>query len=434
MTIARLPCAFVLACLCGGAAAYPIDGFETTGIGRLDEARRIQEGTRTGTKQPRGALLSIEQVDIRLAGRPDFAIPAPDPELSAQVRALLGDKADRYNIALLDLSDPQRPVYAEHNARELRNPGSVGKLLVALAFFQALADLYPDDIEARKRLLRDTEVTADDFVLTDHHTVRNFDPATGVLVRRQLLPGDKASLWEYMDWMISASSNSAAAAVMKELMLLRRFGREYPVPAARANAYLRETSKSQLRTDLLDAMLPPVTRSGLDLAQFRQGSFFTRTGKRHVSGTSSHGNAHEILKFLLLMEQGRLVDEFSSREIKRLMYQTERRIRYASSPVLFGDAVYFKSGSLFECKPEPDFRCRPYQGNIKNFMNSAAIVESPAGERKLHYLIGLMSNVLRRNSAVDHQALAGRLHRLLQQRHGLVKPAPTSSAGPSTEE
>jgi hypothetical protein len=103
------------------------------------------------------------------------------------------------------------------------------------------------------------------------------------------------------------------------------------------------------------------------------------------------------MKFLLRMEQGRLVDAFSSREMKRLTYMTERRIRYASSPALSDAAVYFKSGSLYKCAPGST--CRKYRGTVINFMSSVAIVESPAGSRRLYYLVALMSNVLGKNSA-----------------------------------
>ena len=48
----------------------------------------------------------------------------------------------------------------------------------------------------------------------------------------------------------------------------------------------------------------------------------------------SYGTARELMRYLLRVEQGRLVDVFSSREIKRLIYVTEVRIRYASSPAL----------------------------------------------------------------------------------------------------
>ena len=62
---------------------------------------------------------------------------------------------------MLDLSDPAKPIYAEHRGDHKQNVGSVGKLVVALAVFQALADLYPDDIEARRKVLKNTVVTAD---------------------------------------------------------------------------------------------------------------------------------------------------------------------------------------------------------------------------------------------------------------------------------
>jgi hypothetical protein len=162
-----------------------------------------------------------------------------------------------------------------------------------------------------------------------------------------------------------------------------------------------------------------VTRNGLSLDMLRQGSIFTETGKRIVPGPGeSYGTARELMRYLLRMEQGRLVDVWSSREIKRLLYVTERRIRYASSPALADAAVYFKSGSLFQCAPEPGFTCRPYAGNVKNYMNSIAIIEYPAGERKVTYMVTLISNVLRKNSAAEHQALAARLQQLIVNSHG----------------
>ncbi len=225
--------------------------------------------------------------------------------------------------------------------------------------------------------------------------------------------------------MLSPSSNSAAGMVMREAMLLRQFGKAYPVPEARDPALLQ--GHAEVRT--LGAVQPtfnePVTRNGLDLANLRQGSFFTAGGKARVPGSGdSYGTARELMRYLLRMEQGRLVDEFSSREIKRLIYVTESRIRYASSPALAQAAVYFKSGSLFQCAPEPGFTCKPYAGNVKNYMNSAAIIESPAGERKLHYLSTLVTNILRKNSASEHQALATRIQGVMGE-HEAVGPART---------
>ena len=96
---------------------------------------------------------------------------------------------------------------------------------------------------------------------------------------------------------------------------------------------------------------------------------------------------------------------------------TQGRIRYASSPALYNAAVYFKSGSLYKCKKEPNFKCGKYQGNVVNRLASLAIVESPAAERQLHYMVVVMSNVLRKNSAVAHQTLATRIHRLIESFH-----------------
>lgn len=415
--------ALVACALSGAVRSYPLDAFEATNIGRLEEARRVQAGELPGVKQPAGALLTRTQVDLRLLDRHDLELPAPDPGFTRQVVSLLGEYADRYAIAVFDLSDPAAPRYAEHQGEVIRNPGSVGKLLVALGLFQALADLYPDDIERRWRLLKKTIITADDFVISDSHTVRRWDRAAERLIRRPLMPGDRGTFLEYLDWMLSASSNSAAAALMEHGLLLEAFGTAYPVSEAQARSYFSETPKSSLTSALADFVQTPVTRNGLDLTRLRQGSFFTRVGKQKVPGTSSHATTRELMKFVLRMEQGRLVDEFSSRELKRLLYVTERRIRYASSPALFNAAVYFKSGSLFGCEPEQGFVCRPYAGNVRNFMNSVAIVEAPAAERRLFYLVTLTSNVLRRNSAIDHQTLATRLHRLIESLH----PAPTTA-------
>jgi hypothetical protein len=112
----------------------------------------------------------------------------------------------------------------------------------------------------------------------------------------------------------------------------------------------------------------------------------------------------------LRLEQGRIVDEWSSLEIKKLIYFARPRYRYASSPALNNAAVFFKSGSFFECRPEPGFTCKAYAGNETNIMNSVAIVET----EKSTYLVALMSNVLRVNSAAEHQRVATMVARLIE--------------------
>ena len=420
-SIGALALGAALSLPCG---AYPLDGYGYTGIARLEGYRLAQLGAIRPRHQPPGALLNTDQVMPRLLDYPQLDLPAPDPQLTARIGALLGAEADRYGVAVLDLSDPKNPVYAEHNGRQRHNPGSVGKILVALGVFQALADLYPDDIAARERILRETPVVADEFIVHDHHVVPFWDPQARRLSHRRLREGDRASLWTYLDWMCSASSNAAASMVIQQLLLLVHYGHAYPVDQDEVRRFFRETPRAELQALLERALQQPVTRNGLDLGRLRQGSLFTQTGQRRVPGTNSYADARELLRYALLLEQGRLVDRFSSREIKRLLYLTQRRIRYASSPALAGAAVYFKSGSLYRCKPEEGFVCRQYQGNRENRMNSLAIIEAPAEGRRLYYLVAVMSNVLRRNSAVDHQTLATRIHRLIESRHAAPSSAP----------
>jgi hypothetical protein len=409
--------ALALAILCASAAlhAYPLDGFAETGIRRLEGSRLANKGKVKDVKQPPGALLATADVEPRLAGQ-TFDLPEPDPEFTRRIAATLTGSMSDYGLAVLDLSDPARPRYAEHRADHRQNVGSVGKMVVALALFQALSDLYPDDVEARRRLLKNTVVTADGFSQSDHHTVRLFDPATTTLVRRAVRVGDRATLYEWLDWMLSPSSNSAAGMLMREAMLLRQFGRAYPVPEDEIQRFFASTPKRDLSALFERTFAEPITRNGLDLQQLRQGSFFTAGGKARVPGIGeSYGTARELARYLLRMEQGRLVDLFSSREIKRLIYVTERRIRYATSPALADAALYFKSGSLYDCQPEAGFRCAPYAGNVKNYMNSATVVESPAAGRQVFYISTLVTNILRKNSASEHQILATRLHGVLRE-------------------
>jgi hypothetical protein len=218
--------------------------------------------------------------------------------------------------------------------------------------------------------------------------------------------------------MLSPSSNSAAGMVAKEAMLLREYGSAYPPTAQEARRFFEETPRVELTELYRDTFYVPLTQNGFDTDEFRQGSFFTSRGKELVPGPgTSRATARSLLRFAVLMEKGQLVDEFTSLQLKRLLYMTERRIRYASSPRLRKAAVYFKSGSLYSCREEEAFTCGKYMGNVRNYMNSFAIVESPADDRRLHYMVMLISNVLRQNSAVDHQALGTRIHELIEDAH-----------------
>lgn len=415
-SLALVVCAAMALLTSAMVRAYPVDAAAQTGIERL---RGYQARPGHPSRLPPGARLKLDQIHLRLLNQPNLKLPAADPTFSAEIAKLLGDEVDNHSVAVLDLSDPEHPVYGEVNPRVHRNPASVGKIVAALALFQALADAYPDDLAARRRVLRNAQVTADAYSQPDHHKVPFWLPGQQRLVHRRLVPGDTANLWTYLDWMLSASSNAAATTVIQQAMLLAHFGARYPLPAGEAEHFFKHTPRAQLRALLERTLQTPVTRNGLDLADLRQGGFFTAGGQHRVPGTNSTCTVRELVRYLLRLEEGRLVDRFSSLEIKRLLYLTERRIRYASSPALRDAAVYFKSGSYYRCRPEAGFRCRKYRGNRENLMNSVAIVEWPAGKPKLFYLVAITSNVLKKNSAVAHQTLATRLQRLIEARHSV---------------
>lgn len=414
----------------GPAGAYPLDGYADTGIERLEAYRLAQTGKIRGRLLPPGARLPGTAIRLRLSALPDFAIPASDPAFDAELSALLGADAPAYAIAILDLSDPANPRLGTHQPDFAQNPGSVGKLVVALAWFQALADLYPGDDATRDALMRDTVVTADGFVRHDSHDVPFWLPGDPAVEYRPIQEGDAANLWTWLDWMLSSSSNAAGSTMMAQLMLLEHFGHAYPVPAADAYRYFRDTPAATLSSRFLEAIRSPVTRNGLDIENLRQGAFFTSEGKARVPGTSSIASPMELLRFLVAMERGALVDAYSSLAMKRLIYLSERRIRYASTPLLRRSAVFFKSGSWYGCQPEKGFTCGKYLGNVRNYMNSVVEVEGQPPERELHYLAVVLSNVLRKNSAVAHRDLATAVHEAIEAFHAR-SPAPASAAAAS---
>jgi len=403
-----------------GSHAYPLDGAEETGINRLEAFDLARETLLANGRLTPGALGTTAQVRPRLTDQPGFVLPPADPELNAALRDFVGADASKYGIAVLDLSEPAAPRYAELNPNMVQNPASVGKLMVALGFFQALADVYPGDTEARKRVLRETIVTADEFIVKDHHEVPIWKPGDPKVVSRPIQLGDQGNLYTYFDWMFSVSSSAAASTIQEQMLLLLHFGTEYPASSEASRAYIDSTPKADLGSAYMGAMRRSIEANGLDWNKLRQGSFFTRTGKAKVPGTNSVATAGQLLLLLTRMEQGTLVDSWSSLEIKRLLYHTDKRNRYASAPILSDAAVYFKSGSLYGCKEEPGFVCAKFMGNRMNYMNSVIIVEEEKDGRSLHYIVALLSNVLKKNSAVEHQTLGTRIHRWIQRAHDPV--------------
>jgi hypothetical protein len=394
-------------------SAYPLDGAAKTGIRRLLGYRLSHEGKVKGPKLPAGALLRGDQIMLRLRENPSFDVTdrtRPDPGLQAGLEKIFADRDPSYNVALLDITNPQQPRYAALRADRKLIPGSVGKLLVATGLFDAVARVHPSNTEARAKLLRETVVAADRFIIRDAKTVPFFQEGDPAVVNRALQIGDKLNLWEWTDHMLSQSSNAAGSVVWKQAMLLRKFGAAYPPSAADEAAFFRDTPKLELSRLALQTLEDPLQAAGLDTGKLRLGTFFTRTASAAVPGTASYATPNELLRWLVRMEQGKLVDAWTSLELKKLLYFVRPRYRYASSPALHKAAVFFKSGSLFECKPETGFTCKAYAGNVINLMHSVAVVES--GSRV--YLVAIMSNVLRVNSAVEHQTLAGQIEKLMQ--------------------
>ncbi|MEZ5362612.1 MAG: hypothetical protein R2748_09845 [Bryobacterales bacterium] len=191
---------------------------------------------------------------------------------------------------------------------------------------------------------------------------------------------------------------------------MRKFGPQYPVSAESKAAYFQATPKADLRDQALETLEIPLRAAGINTDNLRLGTFFTSNASNVIPGTASYGSPLELMRWLIKLEQGKIVDPWSSLEIKRLLYFSRPRYRYASSPALNDAAVFFKSGSLFECEPEAGFTCKAYAGNKLNLMHSVIIVERPDQV----YLVTMTSNVLRVNSAVEHQTVGTLIDRMMR--------------------
>ncbi len=392
-------------------SGYPLDSGKRTGIRRLEGYRLAQAGQVKGPKIVPGGQWPESRISLRLLGHKDLDVTArtpKDPVLQKGLEAIVAGRSDSYGLALLDITDPNHPRYAAVREEVRQLPGSVGKLCIAAGAMHALAQRAPRTAD-REEFLRQTIRAADRFVLVDGKTVPFFEEGWPAVVNRQIQPGDRFSLWEWLDHMLSQSSNAAGSFTWKEMMLLRHFGAQYPPSAADEKAYLGG-NKAALSKDAIETLEEPLLAAGIDTANFRLGSMFTSGGNAVVPGIASYGTAREMLRYLLRLEQGRIVDEWSSLEIKKLIYFARPRYRYASAPALDNAGVFFKSGSFFQCVPEQGFTCKAYAGNKTNIMNSVAVVES--ADRT--YLVSLMSNVLRTNAAVEHQRVATLVDQLIR--------------------
>lgn len=397
---------------------YPIDGYEHTGIKRLKRLERIKNGEiKDAATLPPGALKPYSEIQLSLLPLKEdsaMALMQVDDEFQKEINALFRGLDKSYSLTVLDISDPKKIRYAQRNQTAGYQPGSVGKLAVLTGLFVQLAKIYPDSFQKRTELLRNKSVRAGVWGLTDEHTIPIYNIEKNTLVKRQVAASDIFTMYEWVDHMLSVSNNGAASIVWREVLLMAAFGNKYPdLSQEEADAYFKDTPKKDL-TDLSnDVVNLPLRDLGISADEWRLGSFFTRGANTYVGDKGgSIGSPQGLMKFLVQLEQGKIVDEASSLEMKRLIFMTDRRIRYAQAPELKEAAVYFKSGSLYKCDRTKDASCGKYMGNVTNFMNSVIIVEHPDNCR---YMVVLMTNVLGKNSASDHMYLAGKIDKLIRK-------------------
>jgi len=400
--------------------SYPVwGGVEKTDIRRLIRLQRMDSAKFVRTL-PYGARYALPYVKLNLMGRPiDSNLLTSDPVLEKELEELIPNRGRAYSLAIMDITPGREPRYVERNANATYQPGSVGKLAVVTALMCELENVYVDSVQRRWDLLKSRVVKGGPFAVYDHHTIPDYDPETERYSRPRVNQRHEFSVYEWIDHMLSVSNNGAASVVWREAILMRVFGTRYPeLTRKEAEDYFKKTPRGELRDLSKSVISEPLRHLGIGEDEFRVGTMFTRGASAIVPPRGgSSATPRGLMKWLTALESGRVIDLPSSLEIKRLMYMTDRRIRYAHAPVLDSAAVYFKSGSLYGCKPGTS--CGKYRGNRMNYMNSVCIVEQADGTR---YLVALMTNVLGRNSGWDHQLLATRIDRMIRKTGPGIEP------------
>ncbi len=398
-----------------GISHYPIDGYERTGIKRLYQLRQMQLDSVPYNRIPYGAYKKLDEIGLNLKTIDQDSVGLllkEDPEFTRAIKRLIPSGA--YSIAVLDMTDPDNLKYAAHRENVGYQPGSVGKLAVLNAVFTQMAKVCPESFEERVMYLKDIKVSARYWGTGDHHTIPVYDIEKDKLTKRRVQASDVFSLYEWLDHMVSVSNNGAASVMYREAMLMAAFGPEYvDLTEERAENYFKETPRDSL-TNLANTVVnEPLRALGITEDEWRLGGMFTRPAGRYVGRKGgSIGTPKGLMKFLVKLEQGKVVDYASSLEMKRLLYLTDRRIRYAKSNRLDSAAVYFKSGSFYKCDREKNPDCSSYAGNVFNYMNSVITVEHQNGT---NYIVCLMSNVLNKNSAGAHMYLASKIDDLITE-------------------
>jgi hypothetical protein len=386
---------------------YPVDGYKTTKIARLKYIDKVIESGATITRIPPGALHNLDEVALNLVGykytdTEDFFVD--DSELTNKIKNVIPKGA--YSMTVLDMTDTDHIKYSAFNENAGYQPGSVGKLVVLNAFFTELGKIYPGSWDSRVALLVDKKVTARYWGEGDHHSIPVYNIETEKLVRRKVVGTDEFSLYEWLDHMVSVSNNGAASVVYRETVLMSVFGKDYPdMTSQMAEDYFNSIPKDSLRRMSHRIINEPLRGLGITRDEWRLGGPFTRNASAKLGRMEgSHATPKGLMKYIIKLEQGNIVDYNTSLEMKRLLYLTDRRIRYAKSPKLDNAMVYFKSGSYYSGGSGK------YMGSKFNYMNSVIIVEQPNGTK---YVVCLMTNVLNKNSANDHYYMAGKIDKII---------------------
>lgn len=389
---------------------YPIDAYKSTGIARLLYIQEARDNGEKITRIPPGALYNLEDIELNLTIKDNLIIEdffIENSELSSKIKSVIPKGA--YSIAILNMTDPDNMAYAAINENKGYQPGSVGKLVVLNAFFTELGKIYPNSWRKRVELLKTKRVTARYWGEGDHHSIPVYDIENEKMTRRKVVGSDEFSLYEWLDHMVSVSNNGAASIVYRETVLMSVFGKSYPnISNELAEDYFNNMRKDSLREMSHRVINEPLRELGISKDEFRLGGPFTRNASNKMGRKEgSQATPLGLMKYMVKLEQGNIVDKETSLEMKRLLYLTDRRIRYAKSPKLDSAKVYFKSGSYY------NGGSGKYMGNEFNYMNSVIIVEKPNNTK---YIVCLMTNILNKNSANDHYYLAGKIDKIIDSK------------------
>ena len=198
-------------------------------------------------------------------------------------------------------------------------PGSVGKIAVLNAVFSEIQKIYPDDFDDRIKLLCNKKVTSGIWGTGDHHTVPIYSMKTGKQTKRQVIASDQFTLFEWLDHMVSVSNNGAASVMYREAMLMSAFGKEYPkLTEEAAQKYFEDTPRDSLTILANKVVNEPLRKIGITEDDWRLGGVFTNGPSKYVGRMGgSIGTPKGLMKYLVQLEQGKVVDSASSLEMKR---------------------------------------------------------------------------------------------------------------------